>query len=107
MKAYCLLLSLFVSLLSVWPCCTEDVCSDAEGISISAEATAGAQPEHQDCTNCSPFLACGACTGFTVSGNSLLLQPAPVVSATAHRSATQGNRTIQISASVWQPPKLG
>jgi hypothetical protein len=65
---------------SFYPCCSADDCSE-ETTSIQSPH----EEEKEENNNCSPFLACGTCAGFTQLTRSFeipltfVLVPAPVV----------------------------
>ena len=85
---------------SVIPCCVDDNCAD--------EITAGAQPHQQDddCKgNCSPFFACGSCTGFSVNVQSLEISPVPLTGHPVYATFYICPQS-EYFPTFWQPPKL-
>jgi hypothetical protein len=104
-KYACLILSLLVLLLSVKPCCEDEIClSDY----IPANQYAGKKaPVDKNCSDCSPFFSCGACTGFIVARpvtHTLSLLPAkPVKYVMVYRQPF----LKEVTLTIWQPPKVG
>lgn len=100
MKIGGLLLALLVILLSSIPCCTFEEC-DEELTEHSPKEIPGNCEE-----NCSPFLNCNGCTGFTFqenpeNKNQIFLSPSVMV-ISHPQEWIQGGVTPQ----VWQPPQV-
>ena len=96
MKFFALLLSLYVLFLTVTPCCAGDACSET---SATEQTTDG-------CDCCSPFFACGTCSGFTFAAVivSLKIPEHPVRAAFGEKAQFLDDG---IATSFWQPPKFG
>ena len=62
MRLLCIILSIYVLMLSIVPCCFDDDCG---GESESAQANSNSRDhEEDDCGACSQFMTCGTCPGF-------------------------------------------
>jgi hypothetical protein len=60
MKKWLSFFLLLITLVaSFYPCCSADDCGEKTATEQSSH------PEEGEDSNCSPFLACGTCTGFT------------------------------------------
>ena len=59
MKGLSYILSFYLLLLSVFPCCMTDGCPDDK---IQKEQAANHDNGDEDCGNCSPFFNCAGCT---------------------------------------------
>jgi len=98
MKKTLAFILLLITLTAVFtPCCGYDDCSETE------VAAGSGQEEEED--NCSPFVACGYCTGFTqinTAGEEPLM--IPVVIAHYQRDAEWLSSTY--SNQLLQPPKF-
>ena len=105
MKVICLILSVFVMLLSTVPCCDDDNCNDE----IKTEQTSDSNNNHDDtghCSStCSPFLTCGSCSGFVISFFGVELQPSEILIEKNNKPFKQGWIT-SFYADFWQPPKM-
>jgi len=94
----------YVLLLSVKPCCADEVCAAATKIEQAHAAGSSAKP----CAGCSPFFTCGTCTGFVMAKpvvhslnaihSVIKLSPLPPYLQPYVQEASQ---------SIWQPPQLG
>ena len=103
MKTICFILSFYVSVLLAAPCCVDDYCNDE----IKTEQSS---TEHQDqnddnsCNNCSPFITCGTCAGFTFTIADYNFQPINCVQSKSilyHQGFDKN-----YFAEIWQPPKI-
>ena len=99
MKFAAIILAFFITALSVLPC---DICADAN-------ETDGCQKENthvDDCSLCcSPFHACGTCTGFILP---LSINISIATEFVSHKGL-DSHQVIQISChsgAIWQPPKI-
>ncbi|MEO6149825.1 MAG: DUF6660 family protein [Mucilaginibacter sp.] len=103
MKFLCIILSLYVVLLSVRPCCTDDVCAKITSI---AKKQTGKLADNNDCGTCSPFYRCGNCTGFTALAYAT---PDIAVPGSIHLPYTAYRQPFikDVSQAIWQPPRLG
>ncbi len=103
MKMFCFIMSMYVLLLTAVPCYSESNCNDK----ISTEQT-GSQPHDDrdnDCSYCSPFFACGTCTGTDISGSgvdfiNIFLSEVTLIPIYKSQYLSFFFDTI------WQPPKL-
>jgi hypothetical protein len=103
-KLLCLLLSVFVIVLTAKPCCSDYDCR-AE-LSPKKEQT-GKTTNQKECPGCSPFFTCGSCVGFIVSAP-LSFNTAVVAETTAVVYPRHNQPLIpSVTLSVWQPPKIG
>lgn len=98
MKVIAIFLAVIVFALTVNPCCT--IAEQEE----HKEANC-AETENEMHNDCSPFYACGTCTGFTtpikqVMANALSLKPVQ------HNSIYLPVKPESTHAIIWQPPKL-
>ncbi|WP_425576796.1 DUF6660 family protein [Nibrella saemangeumensis] len=104
MKLLQIILALYVLVLSALPC--EALCLD-ESTPVAAQAS---QPgsDHSHDETCSPFCLCATCPGFTVP------QTPQLEAAITQRSRIpvavlpfyQALHTLDVSDSIWQPPRL-
>jgi predicted metal-binding protein len=101
-KILCLILSFYVVLLSIKPCCADNDCNDA----ALQKEQAGNRPHKKECSGCSPFFTCGSCVGFIVT------KPLAIALAQAaevpfkHCTAYQQPCIPAVSLAIWQPPQL-
>lgn len=111
MKLVSFILSVYVLLLSVQPCCTEDNCTDEVTVAATEQAAAPREdvpklPLEKECdTHCSPFYTCGSCAGFTPA-IALYVMPSSIITTT---HATFGYTTSlfsEVEHAIWQPPKI-
>ncbi|MES2378396.1 MAG: hypothetical protein V4553_17520 [Bacteroidota bacterium] len=104
MKILCLILSVYVIMLSAKPCCVDSDCRAT--VSSKKELTGKIPAKEKECPGCSPFFTCGTCVGFVIS------QPLSVQLFTValdhieHGNIYQQPRIEKVSLSIWQPPKL-
>ena len=105
MRLLCLVLSVYVFMLSAKPCCADN---DCRGKQINKNELAGKSPvKEKECPGCSPFFTCGTCVGFIVA------KPfTPDLKLIAEIPAKiyvdyQQPYVQQVSLSIWQPPQLG
>jgi len=93
------ILALMVLALSLSPCCgISDGCDD--------QTEQGSDSHNKCCTaNCSPFFACGSCSGFSVNSQSTDLIVSLPFSSTPHQAHYVAN-LAHLSLPVWQPPQL-
>lgn len=63
MKVFCFVLSIYILFLTAVPCCADEDCSE----DITTEQSDHHNEKHKEhkCSNCSPFMNCGSCVGFT------------------------------------------
>ncbi|HET6990322.1 MAG TPA: DUF6660 family protein [Bacteroidia bacterium] len=105
MKILYFILAVYVVLLSVKPCCTDDKCC-ADNHSAQTEKSARHQ-DNADCKgDCSPFFTCGSCTGFNFPAFSFSLKPSEVA-IEKQVSVYSFSFSTEFFSSIWQPPKIG
>ncbi|WP_162996315.1 hypothetical protein [Mucilaginibacter celer] len=104
MKLLCLLLSVFVLVLTAKPCCSD---YDCRAQLSPQKEHAGKSAKEKECPGCSPFFTCGSCVGFIVSKP--LSFNTVVVAQTASVVYSRYNQPLiqSVALSVWQPPKIG
>jgi hypothetical protein len=104
MKLLCYLSAIIVLLLTAKPCCADSDCGNK--IAAAKNTSAQSSPKEKDCQGCSPFFACGSCSGFTVSkavDHALFVMPqVPVKHTIAYRQPY----TEDVARAIWQPPQL-
>lgn len=101
MKIICLILSLYVIILSAKPCCTDNNC-----VALGKEKTSKQVPAGKDCLGCSPFFTCGSCVGFITGKAVVISLPVVIESITNEYAAYRQPRVIKVSSAIWLPPKL-
>jgi hypothetical protein len=103
-KIVCLVLAIYVALLSVKPCCTDSYCQVKTPVD---NTTGGKLPVKQsDCAGCSPFFTCGSCSGFILNKPVLFELPIIAENSVQHNAFYRPPAIQQITLSIWQPPKL-
>ena len=103
-KFICLLLSVYVIVLSTKPCCADFDCRSKEA--TSKQLNHNSPVKEKECPGCSPFFTCGTCVGFIVSQQLTLQLP---VSATAKMPFTifyKQPAIEKVFLSIWLPPKI-
>jgi hypothetical protein len=103
-KLICLILSVYVLLLSARSCCADKECQ--QQISQQKRKTEKAASEEKECPGCSPFFSCGSCLGFIVVSRLTTTLPAPSEMPVETFKPYPKCFYKQITLSVWQPPKL-
>ncbi|HEY4336792.1 MAG TPA: hypothetical protein VGM89_12865 [Puia sp.] len=105
MKWLFCLFSLYILVLAGIPCRADDDCCIEETIANASRPQPDKQPQHPTYPSpCSPFFACGACHGFVIPDNALVVpkhQPAQPPQQTFYQAIALPNFTRVI----WQPPK--
>jgi hypothetical protein len=104
MKFLCYLSAIIVLLLTAKPCCADNDCSIKNAVAKSGPVKSS--PQEKDCQGCSPFFACGSCSGFTVTkaiDHTLVLLPTIPVK---HIIAYNKPNTEDVALSIWQPPQI-
>jgi hypothetical protein len=104
MKLLCLVLSMYVMLLSANPCCADN---DCQAKPATKKEAAGKSPiKEKECPSCSPFFTCGSCVGFTVAGivtfNLAPQTATPVIKYYGYQQPA----LEEITLAIWQPPKI-
>jgi hypothetical protein len=103
-KFFCYLSAIIVLLLTAKPCCADNDCGIKN--TITKNTPAKSSPKEKDCQGCSPFFACGACTGFIVAkavNHSPFLLPETHVK---HVIAYHRPYPEDVALSIWQPPQI-
>jgi len=99
LKFIAFILSAYVILCSVIPCCIIDDCN------MELQTKTSKTDSHDDCKgNCSPFFACGNCAGFSIDQQEFQTTTVNIIGKKSYPeiySAFFSNYT----SSVWQPPK--
>ena len=106
MRLGLLLGCLYVLLLSVRPCCTDEDC--ALQVPVKLEQAHIANQPSIACTGCSPFFSCGTCTGFIIAHpvmHSLAIDHLEI--NTTPLPAYLQPFVQEASQRIWQPPQLG
>jgi len=103
MKIFSCILSFYVLFLAPAPRFSDDNCIDE----IKKEHTDNHSQDHNDddCNSCSPFFACGTCSGFVFTRLGIDFQEVPFI-----KDKFVGVYIIQFIdnffANIWQPPKI-
>jgi hypothetical protein len=100
-KIICLILSLYVIILSAKPCCTDNDC-----VALAKEKTSKQAPNEKGCFGCSPFFTCGSCVGFVTGKPVVVSLPMIEESVVNEYAAYRQPRITKMSSSIWLPPKL-
>jgi len=104
-KLLCLLLSLFVVLLSARPCCADNDCRE-NALAVKKELAGKNTSPEKTCPGCSPFFSCGSCVGFIVSKPvTHNLRPIAENMDVSYKPYQQPNLK-EIAQAIWQPPQL-
>jgi len=99
-KVLCFILSLVVVLLTVKPCCADNDCS------LTEKQQTG-NSKNNDCAGCSPFYACGSCTGF-IAVKAYIIVTVPTAIKTSKPCFLYHQPNIKdVVLAIWQPPQLG
>jgi hypothetical protein len=99
-KALSVILALFVTALSIMPCCID---CDADNDKVITE-----QAPDNDCADeCSPFYSCAnCCVGFALNQPTLVTGAIDIQSVLPFTDYKQPLQAY-LNYSIWQPPKLG
>jgi len=99
MKFASFVLAVMVLMLSVAPCCKNNCC-------IDDKTEQKAAPQDNNCKgNCSPFFACGSCSGFSINFTFAEIKK-PLLQPATQRLVFRVDQLPTISLPVWQPPQL-
>lgn len=106
-KKWAAILSVYIALLAVMPCCVFDNCPDDKTISKELVHNEHEQGDEDACGTCSPFFNCSTCS-FSFIASSPASFDFTVSTATGelhscYNSAIPENQ----SGKIWQPPKIG
>jgi hypothetical protein len=99
----CFILSIYVFVLSTISCCSDDNCNDE----IKTQQTSNHSQDQKDncCNACSPFFACGSCSGFMFSNTEFSFLKIEVVQDKLGY-VYDSNFIQDFVGKVWQPPKI-
>jgi len=103
-KIVCLILSLYVIVLSVKPCCADDNCRVRSA--SQKQLSKNAASKEKECPGCSPFFTCGSCVGFVVSKPVTLGLPLAVETGVKYFADYRQPFIKKITFSIWLPPKI-
>jgi len=98
-KWFTLILALVVMVSSALPCCTIDDCCKE----VFTESSK--QHPFEEKGPCSPFFACGSCSGFTTLTRSIQVA-APVITKTTHHQQAIDLFPSAYSSGFFQPPRV-
>jgi hypothetical protein len=102
-KLFCLLLSVYVLLLTASPCCTGDDCQDKAG---SKKEHTDKASKDKDCAGCSAFFTCGSCAGFILNKHFSIALPTVAESHPREYAPYQQPALQNTARAIWLPPKL-
>lgn len=101
MKIPGFILSVYMLLLAVFPCCLVDDCPDDKTVQTGTH-----QPGDRDCGNCSPFFSCEGCSFASATHEATLFDLAlPGIKQVYTVFKTPFVHDIHYE--FWQPPRLG
>ncbi len=100
MKFLCLLLAIYVVLLSAKPCCADNDCQG------KVEHSQKTPAKEKECPGCSPFFTCGSCAGFIIAQPIILQLPEITPVPAAYGNVYQQPNVEKVALSIWLPPKL-
>ncbi|MFC0774158.1 DUF6660 family protein [Terrimonas alba] len=97
------ILSLYMLLLAVFPCCLVDDCPDDK---TKTEQLAGHENGDEDCGNCSPFFNCEGCAAVSMTIETVYFD---MTSLPVKQVYTGFLTSVipDVHYDFWQPPKLG
>jgi len=103
-KLLCLILAVYIIVLSTRPCCSDNDCQGK--IAAKKERADKSPAKEKECPGCSPFFTCGSCVGFVIS-KPLILDLKLFAESPAKIYADYNQPYVQqVSLSIWQPPQL-
>jgi hypothetical protein len=99
------ILTFYLLLLSVVPCCAFDSCPDdkAEAARETGRHKSG---DEDNCGNCSPFFNCESCASVTINSD-IIYHTAPVPEEKRVYTDFIPPLIPDVHYDFWQPPKLG
>jgi hypothetical protein len=103
-KLFCLILSVYVLLLSTKPCCSDNDCQAK--LATKKELTGNKTANEKECPGCSPFFTCGSCVGFIVAKSFTISLPAIAEDQIKHHASYQQPHIEKVVLSLWLPPKI-
>jgi len=102
MRFFAFIMALLVITLSCVPCADGHESSKQ----LSGKETKKTQQSQAGDETCSPFCHCSCCAGFSINHRFAQTSTLLPVHIPQHKSRYIGD-LIQVSFSVWQPPKMG
>lgn len=109
MKYLSLILSVYILVLTVRPCCDDNTCTDDSNKTEQLVNNHNPDNDHQDedhQSSCSPFNTCGNCIGFTLQTVNFSLSDETVL--VENNDSTYHHTFLsQFYIAIWQPPKIG
>jgi hypothetical protein len=103
-KLLCLILAVYVIVLSTRPCCSDNDCQGK--IAAKKERADKSPDKEKECPGCSPFFNCGSCVGFIVSKPFTITLPVIAENQTKYYSTYQQPYIEMVALSIWLPPKI-
>lgn len=102
------ILSFYILLLSVVPCCAFDDCPQDKAAQGKAgtEQTSEHETGDDDCKACSPFFNCEGCATAVVSFEAISFETIDPLSPKVYTGFIASHIPI-VHYDFWQPPKLG
>jgi len=108
MKYLSLILSMYVLLLSVMPCCFEDKC-----LSVYIPTVESGVDTHNNCDDCSdngynccsPFLHCDTCSGFPEAHHYSPISVVIGLVSDCKSDYIERNDLPDFKSLIWQPPQ--
>jgi hypothetical protein len=96
------ILSVYLLLLSVFPCADENSCTDKDETAASVSFS---NNEHEEEESCTPFCSCSCCgLQFSKTCNCIKLKsPEPTA---VHYAEEIQQQLSEIYFPIWQPPQL-
>ena len=95
------ILSFYLIILAVIPCCALDSCPDDEGLAAETRH----QPGDEDCGNCSPFFSCEGCATSAINNETPVFELKPITAPAVYTSYIQSPLPT-MEYEYWLPPKL-
>jgi hypothetical protein len=107
MRLMTAILSFYLMLLTVLPCCAFDNCPEDREQSETACQTNTHQGGDKDgCGSCSPFFNCHHCAGFNFSAKTVAFQTQTIETPPAKPVAAEDNFHLSsYQGTIWQPPR--
>lgn len=104
MKILYFILSLYVLVLSISPCCEDNNCIDNDHL-LKTEQSDNSQHDNDCKGNCSPFYTCNTCVGFIITKTNDNLT---IIATFVVKNIILYNQQFveNYFAKIWQPPKI-
>jgi len=103
MRLLCFILSVYVIMLTVKPCCADDCRTEQ---TTKTEQASKLPFKNKECPGCSPFFTCGTCVGFVVAKPFTLDLKLIAESPAKIYADYQQPHVKHVPLSIWQPPQL-